>query len=109
MAKSRDTVGVSSFLAWMCAINKQRAIIPVSAPPVKLGCGFSLPLFRRSFNVTAQIEAMIGADGLPILFGQDWPYFDQRKWPITANGQDTSGRLHTYKRLVGNGELHSGR
>jgi hypothetical protein len=34
--------------------------------------------------MTSQTEAMIGADGLSILFGQDWPYFDQRKWPITA-------------------------
>jgi hypothetical protein len=89
-AKSRDTAGVSSFLAWMDAPNKQRAtswqraIIPVSALPVKLGCGFPLPLFCRSCNLTAQTEAMIGTDGLPILFGQDWPYFDQRKWPITV-------------------------
>ena len=77
---------VSSFLAWMDASNKQRAtcwqraIIPVSVPPVKpgLGCG-SLPcylLFYRSFNVTAHPETITGSEGRSILFGRDWPYFD---------------------------------
>jgi hypothetical protein len=82
---------VSSFLAWIGAFNKRRAtcwrraIIPVSTSPVKLGCAYAplLPPSCRSLNVSAHPEAATGSEGRSILFGRDWPYFDQRKWPIT--------------------------
>jgi hypothetical protein len=38
----------------------------------------------RSFNVTDHPEATTESEGRPILFGRDWPYFNQRKWPITV-------------------------
>ena len=84
--------GVSSFLAWMGAASKRRvtcwrrAIIPGSAPLVKLGCGYDslLPLSCRSSSMTAHPEVMTGPGRLAILFGRDWPYFNQRKWPITS-------------------------
>jgi hypothetical protein len=70
---------VSSSLAWMDAANKQRAtcwqraIIPVSVPPVKpdRGYGSLLPLSCRSFNMTAYPEAITGSEGRPIPFGRD--------------------------------------
>jgi hypothetical protein len=69
----------------LAASHRQRASGPGSAPPVMLGCGydFLLPLSCRSSSMTVHPEVMTGSGRLAILFGRDWPYFDQRKWPIT--------------------------
>ena len=97
----------------MGALNKRRAtcwrraIIPVSTSPVKLGCDydFLLPLFCRSFNVAARPEATTGSEDRPILFGRDWPDFDQRKWPITLYerflGRPFAGHRDSVSGLVG--------
>jgi hypothetical protein len=84
--------GVLSFLTRMDAASKRRttcwrrAIIPVSAPPVKLGCGydFLLSLSCRSSNMAVHPGTVTGSGDPTILSGRDWPYFDQRKWPITT-------------------------
>jgi hypothetical protein len=49
--------------------------VVVTAPCYLLSC--------RSFNVTAHPEPITSSEDLSVLFGRDWPHFDQRKWPIT--------------------------
>jgi hypothetical protein len=54
----------------------------------------------RSFNVTAHPETITGSKGHPILFGRDWPYFDQRKWPITPDSTQIVDWYHACQHLA---------
>jgi hypothetical protein len=43
-----------------------------------------LILLGRSTSMTVHLSPLKVSQAPVILFGRDWPYFDQRKWPITA-------------------------
>jgi hypothetical protein len=58
-----------------------------------LKCGRKFRVYPRGVSNAQQskrLKAITGSEGRPILSGRDWPYFDQRKWPITPEGVRSS-------------------